>query len=154
MMVFSMNRGGFTAVNVDTSGGRGVQISIAGQNPVGNASLVTNFSVEQAENFAISQCLNGGVYLYTFGHDPSNSHFSVQITSFLDSCDGSSVSDMAQAVSAYRSGRVSESKQLSTLTVGANGVFSGYLIGHGVHAADPAIGMVVTDYTFISLDAH
>lgn len=154
MTVFGMSKGVFRAVNVDISGGKGVQLSVAGQNPVGNSSLVTNFNVDQAENFSVSQCLNGGVYLYTFGSDPANSHFAVQVTSFLNNCDGSVGADLAKAVAAYRTGRVSQSKQLSTLTVGDNGVFNGYLIGQGINAADPAIGMLVTNYTFIALDAH
>ena len=64
MTVFGMtDRGKFRAVTVDTTDGQGIQIDMPGGNPVGSASLVTSFSAEQRENFSVSQCLNGGIFL-------------------------------------------------------------------------------------------
>lgn len=154
MTVLGRGRGAFRVVDVDVSNGKGVQLTIAGgQNPVGAASLVTSFSVQQAENFSVSQCLNGGVYLYTFGHDPQRSQFSVGVTSFLNSCDGSVGADLAAAIAAYRTGRVSQSKALSSLTVGT-GSFNGYLVGQGINVVSSELGIINATYTFIALNAH
>lgn len=153
MTIFGSPRGSFKAIELDTSKGRGVVLDINGQDPVGASSLVTSFSVTQAENYAISQCLNGGVFMYTFGHDPQRSQFGVGVTSFLQPCTGSMGEDVNKAVSIYRSGRVSESKKTASMTVG-NGIFRGYLIGQGLEVVDAQLGIVNTTYTFIALDAH
>ena len=119
MTVFGMDGAGkFKVAYVDTSGGRGVQITIPGGSPVGDASLVTSFSAEQRENFSVSQCLNGGIYLYTFGHDPQGSQFSLGVTSFLRVCNTATAADFARALRAYSAGRVSRSRALSSMSVG------------------------------------
>ena len=152
MTVFGMSdRGKFYSTTVDTEDGQGIQISMPGGNPLGSASLVTSFGVEQRENFSISQCLNGGVYLYTFGHDPQNSQFNIGISSFLNTCDGKRAADLAQALMAYYGGRVSQSKSLASMSIG-DAVLRGYLVGQSVSVADNAIGLVASTYTFMALD--
>lgn len=148
-------RGAFRAVEIDTSGGNGVQLTTPGGLLPGTESLVTSFSVLQSENIAVSQCLNGGVYLYTFGHDPQRSQFSVGVTSFLNTCSGETGSAIAEAVATYQQGRVSTpaGKTLSCLTVG-KGLFRGYLIGQGIDVANTELCIISTTYTFIALDAH
>ena len=154
MTVLGRGRGAFRVVDVDTSNGKGVLVSIAGGgNPVGSSSLVTSFSVQQAENYAVSQCLNGAAYLYTFGHDPQRSQFSLGITSFLNSCNGDVGTAVSEAIAAYNKGRVSQSKALSSLTVGT-GAFNGYLVGQGIDVVNPELGIIQTTYTFIALNAH
>lgn len=152
MTVFGTDqRGMFRSVGVDTKDGQGILITVGGGgDPVGSASLVTSFSAEQGENYSISQCLNGGIYLYSFGHDPQRSHFSVGVTSFLRSCDGDVGADFENALAVYRAGRVSASKAISTLSIG-NGALSGYLIGQNVQAVDNELGMINTTYQFIAL---
>lgn len=154
MTVFGTgSRGAFRAIEIDASGGNGVQLTTPGGLLPGASSLVTSFSVTQGENIAVSQCLNGGIYLYTFGHDPQRSQFSVGITSFLNTCEGDSGATVADAISAYRKGRVSVSKQLSNLTVG-RGAFRGYLIGQSIDVADTQLSIISTTYNFIALNAH
>lgn len=153
MTILGRSRIGMKVVDVDASGGQGVQVSIPGGNPVGNASLVTSFGAEQTENFAVSQCLNGGIFLYAYGHDPQRSQFNLGVTSFLNTCSGSMGADLAGAIAAYNAGRLSKSKALSTLTVG-QGSFNGYLTGQSIEVADSEIGIVVATYTFIALDAQ
>ena len=155
MTVFGMSdRGKFYSTSVDTADGHGIQIRMPGGNPiVGNASLVTSFDVAQRENFAISQCLNGGVYLYTFGHDPQNSQYDIGITSFLNTCDGEHAADLAQAFRAYYSGRVSQSKDIASMSIG-DAVLRGYLVGQNIRVADNALGMVASTYSFIALNPH
>ena len=151
MTVFGMSdRGKFYSTTVDTEDGQGIQISMPGGNPLGSASLVTSFDVSQRENFAVSQCLNGGVYLYTFGHDPQNSQFDIGISSFLNTCDGKRAADLAQALAAYYGGRVSQSKAMASMSIG-DAVLRGYLVGQSVRVADNAIGLVSSTYTFIAL---
>lgn len=153
MTVFSMNdRGKFVSVGLDTEEGQGIQVSIAGGgSPIGEASLVTSFSAEQRENYSVAQCLNGGVFLYTFGHDPSSSQFSLGITSFLRTCSGDVGSELAKAMRIYQSGRVSQSKALSTLSVG-DAALRGYLVGQGIAVTDNVVGTITTTYTFVALN--
>ena len=153
MTIFSMNdRGKFVSVGLDTEDGQGIQVSIAGgESPIGEASLVTSFSAEQRENYSVAQCLNGGMFLYTFGHDPANSQFSLGITSFLRTCHGEVGSELAKALSIYRTGRVSQSKALSTLSVG-DAALRGYLVGQGVVVTDNVVGTVTATYTFVALN--
>ena len=153
MTVLGRSRIGIKGVEVDASGGQGVQVSIPGGNPVGNASLVTSFGAQQFENYAVSQCLNGGVFLYTYGHDPQRSQFNLGVTSFLNTCTGGTGADLATAIATYNGGRVSKSKALSTLTVGM-GSFRGYLTGQDIRVVDSEIGIIATTYTFIALDAQ
>ena len=162
MTVFSVtDRGQFRSIDLSTENGQGVQLWIPGSDyrsgglyrgltALGDAELVTSFSMEQSENYSVSQCLNGGVYLYTFGHDPASSQFSLSVTSFLSTCDGSVGEGLARAIDAYRSGRVSQSKDLSTLSVGSASM-RGYLVGQSVEVTDTAIGIITTDYTFVAL---
>lgn len=151
MTVFSMNdRGKFHITSVDTSDGQGIQITIPGGNPLGPASLVTSFGAEQRENFSVAQCLNGGIYLYTFGHDPQGSQFSLGVSSFLNTCDGKQAADLAQALRTYSGGRVSKSRALASMSVG-DAMFRGYLVGQSVSVTDTAIGMIVSTYTFTAL---
>lgn len=152
MLVLGKGVKAFKALDIDTSKGKGVQVSIGGGgDPVGTTSIVTSFSVEQAENISVSQCLNGGVYLYAFGHDPQHSQYSLAVTSFLDVCSGKFGDNIAKALESYSKGRVSASKQLSTLTVGA-GALHGYLIGQAMNVVDAQLGIVNTVYTFIALN--
>ena len=154
MNIFGSVRGGFRAIELDASKGSGVQVSVAGGgSAVGSSSLVTSFSVAQAESYAVAKCLNGGVFLYAFGHDPQQSSFSLGVTSFLHGCDGNVGSDLEAAISAYRAGRVSQSKELSSMTVG-NTPFRRYLIGQSVDIVDTQLSIIQTNYTFIALDAH
>lgn len=148
-------RGAFRAVELDASGGNGVQLTTPGGLLPGASSLVTSFSILQAENISVSQCLNGGIFLYTFGHDPQRSQFSVGVTSFLNTCNGETGSAIAEAVANYRNGRVSTpaGKTLSCLTVG-KGMFRGYLIAQGIDVANTELCIINTNYTFIALDAH
>lgn len=147
-------RGAFRVIELDASKGQGVQVSIAGASTVvGDSSLVTSFSVQQGENIAVSQCLNGGIYLYTFGHDPQRSQFNVSVTSFLNACNGSAGAAIAEAIAAYQAGRVSVSKAISSLSIG-KGSCKGYLIGQGIDVVDPQLCIVNTTYNFIALDAH
>lgn len=151
MTVFGMSdRGKFHVTSVDTADGQGIQISMPGGNPLGPASLVTSFAAEQRENFSVSQCLNGGIYLYTFGHDPQNSQFTLGITSFLNTCSGEKAADLARALRVYQSGRVSESRALASMSVG-DAVLRGYLSGQSVTVTDNAIGTVASTYTFVAL---
>lgn len=153
MMVFSMSdRGKFKAVQLDTEDGQGIQVSIGEfGDPVGESSLVTSFSANQSENFSVSQCLNGGMFLYTFGHDPAGSRFGLSVTSFLKSCNNASGGDLAKALQAYNAGRVSQSKDLSTLSVG-DAALRGYLVAQEIAVSDNSIGTVTTNYTFVALD--
>ena len=153
MTVFSMNdRGKFASVGLDTSDGQGIQVSIGGVgSPIGEASLVTSFSAAQRENFSVAQCLNGGMFLYTFGHDPNASQFGLSVTSFLRTCDNDIGGELAKALSAYQSGRVSQSKALSTLSIG-DAALRGYLVGQDIAVTDAVIGTVTTNYTFVALD--
>lgn len=153
MTIFGDARGSFRAIELDAKNGRGITITTPGGDPVGSSSLVTSFSVSQYENFSIAQCLNGGVHMYTFGHDPQHSMFTVGVTSFLSSCEGSSAEDLANAVSVYSAGRVSESKSEASMSVG-NASFFGYLIGQQIDVVDTQLNIVTTAYHFIALDAH
>jgi len=151
MTVFGMDgTGKFQVAYVDTSGGRGIQITMPGGSPVGDASLVTSFAAEQRENFSVSQCLNGGIYLYTFGHDPNASQFSLGVTTFLNSCDGAVAADFAKALRAYSAGRVSRSRALASMSVG-DAVLRGYLVGHSASVVDAGLGIVASTYTFVAL---
>lgn len=152
MTVIGKGRYAFKAIDLDTSEGQGVQVTIGGSgNPVGQSSLVTSFAASQQENVGISQCLNGGVYLYAFGHSPEGSAFSLGITTFLNTCTGDMSRDLSAAVAAYRNGRVSQSKQLSSLTIG-NTVLRGYLVGQDIRVVDTEIGVINTTYNFIALN--
>jgi len=154
MTVFSVNdRGQFRSIGIDTEEGQGIQVSIAGSAPgiIGDASLVTSFAAEQRESFSVSQCLNGGMFMYTFGHDPASSQFTLGISSFLRTCDGSVGVELARALSTYRQGRVSQSMALSTLSVG-DAALRGYLVGQSLQVADTAIGLVTSTYVFVALD--
>jgi len=151
MTVFGMDDiGKFCVAHVDASGGQGIQVTMPGGSPLGTSSLVTSFAAEQRENFSVSQCLNGGIYLYTFGHDPHSSQFSLGITSFLNTCEGKSAADFAQALRAYNNGRVSQSRALSSLSVG-DAVLRGYLVGHSASVVDAGLGIVASTYTFVAL---
>lgn len=149
------SRGAFRAVEIDASRGNGVQLTTPGGTLPGESSLVTSFSVLQAENVSVSQCLNGGIYVYTYGHDPQRSQFTVGVTSFLNTCSGEAGTSIEEAISTYRNGRVSASggKNLSCLTVGKS-LFRGYLIGQGIEVVDLQLCMILTNYTFMALDAH
>ena len=154
MLVLSVNdRGQFMSVGVDTADGQGIQVSIAGARGgiINGASLVTSFSADQRENYAVSQCLNGGMFLYTFGHDPSSSQFALGVTSFIRTCDGTVGAEIAKALGAYSAGRVSRTKTLSTLTVG-NASLRGYLVGQNMQVSDTGIGIVTTNYVFVALN--
>lgn len=153
MWVFGMSdRGKFRSVSVDTAKGSGIQITMpGGAHPVGASSLVTSFGVEQRENFSVAQCLNGGIHLYTFGHDPNGSQFSLGVTSFLNTCSGSYAADLAQALSAYSGGRVSQSRSEASMSIG-NAVVRGYLVGQSIRSVDAELGLVEASYTFIALD--
>ena len=153
MTVIGRGRVGIRAVEVDASKGQGVQVSIPGGSPVGNASLVTSFGAQQFENFSVSQCLNGGIFMYMFGHDPTRSQFNLGVTSFLDTCSGNMGEDLKAALETYRNGRVSKSKVLSTLTVG-QGAFRGYLVGQDIRVMDNEIGIIATTYMFTALDVQ
>jgi len=151
MTVFGMSDiGKFRSVYVDTANGQGIQIDMPGGSPLGAASLVTSFSAEQRENFSVSQCLNGGIYLYTFGHDPQASQFSLGVTSFLNMCEGGRATDLANALQVYQGGRVSRSGKLASMSVG-NAMLRGYLVGQSVSVADAELGIVASTYTFIAL---
>ena len=154
MTVFGDARGSFRMIELDTKKGQGVTLSTPSGQPVGGSSLVTSFSVAQNENYSVAQCLDGGVHMYTFGHDPQRSTFTVGVTSFLTSCDGGSAAkDLAGAVDAYRGSRVSESMANGTLSVG-NTSFSGYLIGQQIDVVDTQLNIITTTYHFIALNAH
>lgn len=146
-------RGSFKAIELGTAAGKGIQASVPSGNLRGSSSLVTSFSVSQGENFSVAQCLNGGVYLYTFGHDPQRSHFSVGITSFLAQCDGSIGSAVDDAIKLYNSNRVSQAKQKGTLTIGT-GTCRGYLVGQDISVVDAELNIVSATYTFIALNAQ
>ena len=155
-IIGSGNRGAFRIVNLDTQAGQGVQVTIGGAkmgqggSAVGSASLVTSFSADQSENYSVSQCLNGGVFLYTFGHDPAQSTFSLGVASFLSSCRSGGVSDFANALSAYQAGRVSRSKALSTLSVG-DATLRGYLVSQRVSVVSNELSMISTVYSFVAI---
>lgn len=153
MTVFSMSdRGKFMAVTLDTADGQGIQVSIGGSvNPIGESSLVTSFSADQRENFSVSQCLNGGMFLYTFGHDPTSSQFGLGVTSFLNTCNGERGGELAKALAAYNAGRVSQNKTLSTLSIG-DAALRGYLVGQSIAVSDAVIGTITTNYTFVALN--
>lgn len=154
MMVFGQGSKAFKVTEIDASDGQGVIVSTPGGDPVGSSSIVTSFSVNQAENYSVSQCLNGGVFLYAFGHDPSKSPFTVEVASFLHTCDSSGFgTDLANAVSVYGKGRVSQSKQQATLSVGS-AAFRGYLTSQDVSVINQELGIVGTTYGFVALDAH
>lgn len=151
MTVINGRRGQFIIENLDTAEGQGVQVSLGGMgSPVGGSSLVTSFGVTQSENFSVSQCLNGGTFLYTFGHDPQQSRFSLGVTTFLDRTCNSDADDLRAAMGLYAAGRVSASRAISTLTVGASTI-RGYLIGQEIRVASNELGMVATNYAFIAL---
>lgn len=151
MTVFGVSeRGSFYVTSVDTKEGQGIQVSMPGPSPLGSSSLVTSFGVEQRENFSVSQCLNGGVYLYTFGHDPQGSQFTLGITSFLNTCTGEKAADLAQALRAYYGGRVSQSRAIASVSVG-DAVLRGYMIAQSISVADSNLGMVASTYTFVAL---
>lgn len=145
-------RGQFCIMDLDASSARGVQVLIpGGGDPVGSSSLVTSFGVEQRENYSVSQCLNGGVFVYTFGHDPQQSGFSLGITSFVNNgCSGGS-GDLGLALRVYEAGRVSRSKALATLSIG-DAAIRGYLTGQSVQVVNSEIGAFVANYVFISID--
>ena len=158
MTVFGMSdRGKFMVVPVDTKDGEGIQVSIPsggssnGSTLIGASSLVTSFGAEQRENFSVSQCLNGGIYMYTFGHDPANSQFTLGVTSFINTCSGKVADDLAAAIKAYQAGRVSQSHNVASLSIGTASL-RGYLVGHSIRAADTALGLVESSYTFVALD--
>lgn len=153
MTIMGSNRGAFRSVELDASGGKGVQLSIPGGNAVGPNSLVTSFGCNQAENYAVAQCLNKKVTVYTFGHDPGRSQFTVGVTLFLNSCDGSTGAEIENALKVYRAGRISESKELASLTVGT-GLFRGYLVAQGIEVANNELGLVSATYNFIATDVH
>ena len=154
MMIFGTSgRGKFRSVDIDASGGQGVQLSVPSGNPVGSSSLVTSFGAVQSENYSVSQCLNGGIYLYTFGHDPNRSQFTVGVTSFLNSCKDGVGADLQGALSTYSGGRVSQSKAKAVLTVG-QGSLSGYLTGQNIEVVNNELSIIQTTYTFIALDAQ
>lgn len=153
MTIMGSNRGAFRAIELDASGGKGVQLTVPGGEAVGANSLVTSFDVQQAENFSVSQCLNKKVTVYTFGHDPQRSQFTVGVTLFLNTCGGSPGAELEKAIKAYRAGRLSESKELASLTVGT-GLFRGYLVGQGLAVVNSELGMVNATYNFIALDVH
>lgn len=153
MTVFGVSeRGSFHVTSVDTKEGSGIQVSMPDKSPspLGSSSLVTSFGVEQRENFAVSQCLNGGVYLYTFGHDPQGSQFSLGVTSFLNPCGGERAADLALALQAYYSGRVSHSGAIASVSVG-DALLRGYLVAQSISVADSNLGMVAATYTFVAL---
>lgn len=153
MTIMSSSRGAFRVIDLDASSGEGVQVTIAnGGTLVGPNSLITSFSVPQAENFAVTQCLNGGMFVYTFGHDPNQSIFTIGIASFLNTCSGSSTA-ISDAVKTYQAGRVSVSKQLSSMSIGKS-LFNGYLISQKIDLVNQDIGLVGTTYSFIPLNAH
>ena len=154
MTVFSINdRGKFISLGLDTQDGQGIQVSIPGATAdlTGDASLVTSFSAEQREAFSVSQCLNGGMFLYSFGHDPGASQFTLGVTSFIRGCAGNVGDEIAKALSAYRNGRVSKSKALSTLSIG-DAALRGYLVGQSMQVSDTSIGLVTTSYIFVALN--
>lgn len=154
MTVLGDARGTFKAIDLDVRKGQGVVVQIPGAgNPVGSASLVTSFSVSQAENYSVAQCLNGGVHMYTFGHDPQRSAFTLGVTSFLNPCSGGVAEDLATAVQAYRAGRVSQSGQQASLSVG-KASFGGYLVAQQIDVVDAQLGIVTTTYGFVALNAH
>jgi hypothetical protein len=152
MTVFGMSdRGKFRAIDLDTEDGQGIQVSIGDvQDPIGGSSIVTSFSADQRENFSVAQCLNGGMYLYAFGHDPAASTFGLGVTLFLRSCNGANGNDLADALSTYNGGRVSKTKRLSTLSVG-DAALRGYLVGQSVAVSNNGLGTVSVNYTFVAL---
>lgn len=151
MTVFGVSeRGSFHITSVDTKNGSGIQVSMPGPSPLGSSSLVTSFGVEQRENFAVSQCLNGGVYLYTFGHDPQGSQFNLGVTSFMNSCSGERAADLALALQAYYAGRVSQSRAIASMSVG-DAVLRGYLTAQSISVANSDLSMVTAAYTFVAL---
>ena len=129
------------------------QVWIGGTvDPVGEMSLVSSFSVSQRENFSVSQCLNGGAFMYTFGHDPASSMFSLGVTSFFKPCgDGAGRGALSTAVAAYKAGRVSQNRAVSTLSVG-DATLRGFLVAQNIEAVSAEIGALVTNYTFAALD--
>lgn len=153
MTIFSMNdRGKFVSAGLSTEDGQGIQISIAGGTSLlGEASLVTSFSATQRENYSVAQCLNGGMYMYTFGHDPGSSQFALAVTSFLRTCSGDVGNELAKALAAYQAGRVSRSKALSTLSVG-DATLRGYLVGQEVAVTSNELGTILTQYVFVALN--
>lgn len=151
MTIFNGKRGDFMQLDLDTSKGQGIQVSLPGI--PGDGSLVTSFSVAQSENYAVSQCLDGTVYLYTYGHNPQASQFTLGVTSFLNSCGGSVGKELATALAAYRESRVSSSKNLVTLTIGT-GYVNGYLTGQNINVQNNEIGIITSVYTFVMLTAQ
>ena len=89
--------------------------------------------------------------MYAFGHNPQQSSFSLGVTSFLSGCAGEFGADLEAGIAAYRAGRVSESKELSSLTIG-NTALRGYLIGQTVDVVDTQLSIVQATYTFVALD--
>ena len=154
MTVFGMgDRGKFFYTTVDTAEGQGIQITLPGESPLDESSIVTSFSVEQHENFSVTQCLNGGVHLYTFGHDPQNSQFGLGISTFVNTCAGQTAPGLAKALRAYEEGRVSRSKDIASMSVG-DSLLQGYLIGQRAQVVDTTVGIIAVTYTFAALNTQ
>lgn len=154
MTVFGNPRGTFSIAEISASGAPGVVVSIPGglKSSTSEVDIVTSFSVAQAELVGIQQCLNKAVYAYTFGHDPSQSRFSVGITRFMQKCP-QGFRNLSAHVGAYSSGRISEAKgQTVSLSVGGT-AFKGHLVGQLIEVASAELNLVNVTYSCLMLKA-
>lgn len=152
MTVLGDPRGAFKAITIDASSGRGAQVEFP-SGSVGDKSIVTSFGSSKNELYGVQNCLNKSAYVYTFGHSPQQSQFTVGMTLFLrDNC-ASSLSGLKAHLDAYRASRVSAAgREQVKLTVG-DAVYSGHLVGQRVESANAELNLVNVTYTCILLEA-
>ena len=131
MTIFGNPRGAFRLVDIDGSKGSGAQVEFPKGSVDTTKSIVTSFSSSQNELYGVQNCLNKSTYVYTFGHNPQQSQFTVGMTLFLANCSGA-MSGLKQHLAAYAGSRVSEAiGGKLKLTVGG-ALYSGHLVGQRI----------------------
>ena len=152
MTIFGNPRGAFRLVDIDGSKGSGAQVEFPKGSVDTTKSIVTSFSSSQNELYGVQNCLNKSTYVYTFGHNPQQSQFTVGMTLFLANCSGAMIG-LKQHLAAYAGSRVSEAKGGKLkLTVGG-ALYSGHLVGQRIESITPELNLVGVSYTCILLEA-
>lgn len=135
---------------MDGSSSRGAHLQLPGgdqlpSNSWSDPCLVVGVSGAIREKVGFVQCFGDFNYTYGFGHDPTASTITVDYYSLLTSGSeygggggGAKTNVVTRFAMAYKSSRVSQSKEYARVTLGgSSNVFSGFVVGMATSTNNP-----------------
>lgn len=146
-------RGCFMVVNVDTSGGRNVQLQLPNGDRIPSEFatdpfIVVDVKVVAKEALVAHAGLDDSVFTYFFGHDPDASFMVIGLLGMMKGPSGDDTGTFAAVYRAYKENRAyAAGGRKAQVYMSGAAVLSGDVIGFSAGAADAETNLQRFDIT-------